>query len=147
MFNNGTKMRLIKRIEYIDVPDNPWPIQHHPEMTVEAYDLNGHPADETFEIVREMVRGRHFHMRDGTDLIVGFSGEAEKAIGLTYDDFQKMQEDAENLQKAYDALDRHHDRTVSELNCIQGALSDINNEGFWKSLKRFLTCDLFPRRG
>lgn len=88
-------MRIVKSIEVIDVPDNPWPIDRYncPPM-VECYDpIEDVKFHETFAVVHEMIRGRRYcNTMLGQDLVIGHSAEVATLIGLPLDAFETEKE-------------------------------------------------------
>jgi hypothetical protein len=77
----------------------------------------------------ELIRGRRFRRpTDGVDIVVGVSKQAQDVIGIQYEAW-------DNLQKAYDAEQRNHQRTTSEMYGYKSRVDEMLNSSFWQRLK------------
>jgi len=102
---------LIKNIEFIETPRDPWEIfvTHLPHEVIPVEGNSGPYAEVS--VLTELVRGRRFlRPSDGTDIVVGLAKDAQNILGLQYEAWENMAQELKDTRSQMRQLQRERDR-------------------------------------
>ena len=135
-------MILIKNIEILSIDENTIDVYECDPEQLKAksyikYDRKSRANQDQFigiesvKFKRETIIGQRFKNSYGTDVVIGMSEQVQKALGLPFDYFEKMQDTITCLE--YDKRNLKYNIEKLEKN-----LTEYKTMTFWKRLKFLL---------
>ena len=123
-------MKIITRIETIDVPGNECEYGFPKNPMMRSYGPGDVPAENSYK--REFIHGRRFVDVRGNILVIGMTSEVQKTLGVPFDIMEGMGAEIERYR-----VERVH--LISDINRYQFCISKLGRTGFWKRLKFLFT--------
>ena len=113
-------MILVESIKFMEVPDDIWEIVHmrSPYDGIEVITADGERVVAT-NLILELVTGRRFRRpSDGTDIMIGWSEDVQKLLGMPMECWENQEE--------------HRNQLIAENNRFRQA-------GLWQRFKWLFT--------
>ena len=125
-------MIVITNIEYLETNRNPIElIREHGHSGF--IPCKGNQVIET-KVMLELVRGRHFHRPDGTEICIGMSRQAQDILGLQYDIWDNMRQELDAADSEIASLRKK----LSEYIGVRKDIEDARSASFITRVKWLL---------
>ena len=124
-------MILIRSIDVIEIDRDPAEILAW-NMPGDIIPVNGGAEAVEYSVMAELVQGRRYVRRDGKEIVIGVTKQAQDIIGIQYEAWGSLQSD-------YEAARKDLSRTAKELKGCKESLRELHEAGFFRRLKMLFT--------